>query len=199
MNRLALPAALLACALGGTLAACNRTADPLDAFRATCRDLQSKGQLKAGLAIDDCARDLKSAADADDPTRRADELAARIQALVQQGQGKPAQTPDELRQAILAVQLLGRAAAPPVIARFQASRDPELRLAYAKALVGMCFEDCAAKKWDCIIPALLEGITPDKPEEVRSASAQGLARCSGKEYGDDAAAWNSWYATVKSP
>ena len=198
MNR---PSTLLAAALLAlapvALAGCKTAADPLAPFRKQCQDLQAKGELKAGLALEDCAKSLKTASDENDPARRADALAARLQPLAQQAAGKPLEAQDELRLAVGEVQALGKPAVAPLQARFEASRDPEVRIALAKALVSLCFDDCAAQKFDCIVPALLEGLGKDKPVEVRAVSVQGLARCTGKEYGDDPAAWTSWWASVK--
>ncbi len=194
MNRTPLIGLLLSMT---AIAACKTAVDPLDEYRATCRTLQAQGQLRAGLAIDDCAKQLKTAADESDPAKRADELAGRIQALVQEQKGKEGPPRDELRQAIAAVQALGKPAAPALQTRFEASHDPDLRIALAKALVGICYEDCAKQKFDCIVPALLEGATSDKPAEIRQASLKSLASCTGKEFGDDAAAWTSWWASVK--
>ena len=179
------------------ISACKTAVDPLDEHRATCRALQAQGQLRAGLAIDDCAKQLKAAADENDPARRAEELVGRIQALVQEQKGKEGPPRDELRQAIAAVQALGKPAAPSLQSRFEASHDADLRIALAKALVGICYEDCAKQKFDCIVPALLEGTTADKPAEIRQASLKSLASCTGKEFGDDAAGWTSWWASVK--
>jgi hypothetical protein len=40
--------------------ACNRGPDPLAAQRKTCQDLADQKALKAGLTVDDCAKQLKA-------------------------------------------------------------------------------------------------------------------------------------------
>jgi hypothetical protein len=44
--------------------ACKKTPDPLADQRKTCQDLSDQKALKAGLSVDDCAKQLKSASDA---------------------------------------------------------------------------------------------------------------------------------------
>src|SRR2546422_2059679 len=68
-------------------AACGQKPDPLAAHRATCEKLQKAGQLKKGLAIDDCASQLKAAADASDPKLRSAEILDRLAALTAKGRG----------------------------------------------------------------------------------------------------------------
>ena len=187
--------AVVAAALASS--ACKHADDPLEPFRKQCTDLQTQGALKAGLAIDDCAKALKVTADENDPATRAEGLIARMQALVNQGAGKPGPQQDELRVVTAEVQTLGKPAAPVLQSHLAASHDPDLRLALANAMIGICFDDCTAQKYDCIVPALLEGMAADKPAEVRQVSVVGLTRCTGKSYGDDPAAWTNWWASVK--
>ena len=184
----------LVCA-GLSIAACKSgPPDPLDEHRKACKDLESAKQLRAGLTVEECAKELKAAADARDPARRAEELTQRLAALVLAGKGSsdPSQR-QELRDTMIAVQGLGKPAVPALQARMSGSQDPELRIAVAKALVHICGGDCNAQEWSCIVPALLEGISSDKPGEVRLESIKGLTRCTGKEFGDDAAAWRAWW------
>lgn len=191
-------ASILACVL--VLAACARPPDPLELFRATCRGLQEKKELKEGLSIEQCAKDLKAASDADDPVRRAEELLTRLEALVQKGKaGQSTTHQQELRDAVLSLQLLGRFAVPQLKAKLEASPDADLRIAVARALVGICSTECAQERYDCIVPALLEGTGDDKPPEVRQESLRGLARCTGKGFGGDLKAWRDWYAALPPP
>ena len=168
--------------------------DPLDEHRASCRDLEAKKQLRAGLTVEECAKELKLVADVRDPARRAEELTQRVAALVLAGKGSndPSQR-QELRDALIAVQGLGKPAVPALQARMTGSQDPDLRIAVARALVHICGADCNTQQWSCIVPALLEGLTTDKPGEVRLESIKGLTRCTGKELGDDPAAWRAWW------
>lgn len=171
--------------------------DPLDEHRKACRDLEAAKQLRAGLTVEECAKDLKSAADARDPARRAEELTQRLAALVLAGKGSsdPSQR-QELRDTLIAVQGLGKPAVPALQARMNGSQDPDLRIAVARALVHICGADCNTQSWSCIVPALLEGISSEKPAEVRLESIKGLTRCTGKEFGDDPAAWRAWWSAT---
>lgn len=177
------------------LSACKSTPDPLAEQRKTCEQLAADKQLKAGLSIDACAQQLKAQADAADPARRAEELVDRAQGLVLQGRDKrDAANQLELRDVLTALAGLGRPAVAPTLSRLKASNDPELRIALAKVLVSTCSSDCASARYDCIVPALLEGTTYDKPSEVRKESEKGLVHCTGEQLGDDPAAWRSWWA-----
>jgi hypothetical protein len=184
-----------------SLVACKKADDPLEPFRKQCLDLKTSGSLKAGLSTDDCATQLKASFELNDPTKRAEELATRMQAVSTQAAGKSTQeaqgAADELRGLISELQILGKPAASIVQAHFEASRDPDLRIAYARALVGLCFDDCATQKYGCIVPALMEGLGMDKPPEARQVAVAGLARCTGKNLGEDPAAWTTWWASVK--
>jgi hypothetical protein len=189
----------LACLAGCTLAACQKGVDPLDEHRAACRELESKKQLRAGLTIDECAKELKAAAEARDPARLAEEGVQRIAALVLAGKGSldPGKK-QELADAIVSVERLGKPAVPALNARLNGSQDLELRDAVAKALVTICALDCLKQEWSCIIPALLEGALPEQPFEARRDSIKSLTRCTGKELGEDPAAWRSWYSSVSA-
>ena len=185
---------LLATLLLGSLA-CNRAPDPLDEHRKACKELEASKSLRAGLSIEECARDLKAAADARDPARRAEELSQRLAALVIAGKSNADATQrQELRDTLIALQGLGKPAVPALQQRLTGSQDGDLRIAVAKALVNICGEDCSKQQYSCIVPALLEGTTSDRPTEVRLESIKGLSRCTGKEYGDDPAAWRAWWA-----
>jgi hypothetical protein len=187
-------ASLLAVSLA--LCACTKAPDPLEEHRKACRDLQASKSLREGLSIEECAKELKAASDARDPARRAEELTQRIAALVIAGKsGADASQKQELKDAIAAVELLGRPAVPALQERLGGSQDADVRIAVAKALVHICASDCQAQTFSCIVPALLEGTTADKPSEVRIESIRGLTRCTGKEYGDDPPAWRAWWAT----
>lgn len=169
--------------------------DPLAEHRKTCQDLQDAKALRAGLTIDDCARELKARADLADPVRQADELIARISTLVGQGKGKAdAAQQSELRDSVSKLKELGKPAVPATLAKMKQSGDADLRIALAKALVGICAGDCAERKFDCIVPALLEGTGEDKPHEVRLEAQKGLTHCTGEQLGDDPAAWKKWWA-----
>lgn len=177
------------------LSACKSTPDPLAEQRKTCAQLAADKQLKPGLTLDACAAQLKAQADATDPVRRAGELVDRVQGLVGQGRDKrDAAGQLELRDVLSGLAELGRPAVAPALSRMKASADPELRIALAKALVAICAPDCAAAKFDCIVPALLEGTTGDKPAEVRREAEKGLTHCTGEQLGDDPAAWSRWWA-----
>jgi len=166
--------------------------DPLAEQRALCKELRSRSELRKGLSIDECAKELKDRAELDDPARKAQELVDRVVRLVQQGHGKPAAA--ELRDAIGELKTAGRPAVAPALSEMQSSIDPELRLALARVLVSTCAEDCSSGRYDCIVPALLEGVTDDKPADVRWESEKGLMRCTGQQLGDDPRAWRKWWA-----
>ena len=70
--------------------ACNRAPDPLAEHRKTCEQLLEQKALKAGLSVENCAKELKSRADLNDPARRAEDVVDRIAQLVTAGKGKPA-------------------------------------------------------------------------------------------------------------
>jgi hypothetical protein len=180
-------AALLVCCLA---AGCRR--DPLGEYRATCSKLRDEDALRPGLSLDDCAGELKSRADLADPARRAEELVDRIARLVVEGSGKPTRL--ELRDALADLKELGRPAEAPALLRLRSSTDAELRIALARVLVGICADDCARRRFDCIVPALLEGTGEERPPEVRVESEKALARCTGERIGDDRAAWRAWWA-----
>ena len=175
--------------------ACARAPDPLAEQRATCEQLYSQKALRAGLSVEECAKDLKARADLADPDRRASELIERVGRLIGAGKDKPSPgQQDELRDSLLALQGLGRPAAAPTLAKMKAATDKDLRIALAKVLVNVCAEDCAGGRYDCIVPALLEGISEDKPSPVRLQAERGLQRCTREELGDDPAAWRAWWA-----
>jgi hypothetical protein len=171
---------------------CNRAPDPLAEHRHACAQLAEQKALRAGLSIDDCAKELKARADLADPVRQAEELVDRIARLVAAGKSKPA--PAELKDAQLSLQALGRPAVAPTLARLKGSGDADLRLAVAKVLVNLCASDCAAAKYDCIVPALLEGVGDDKPADARREAEKALLRCTGEQFGDDPSAWRRWWA-----
>lgn len=178
--------------------ACHRPPDPLDPFRESCKVLQARKELKEGLSIDVCAKNLFDAAQVADPARRAEELTARIEGLVKQGKsGADAAQRMELRDAVAAVQGLGKPAVAALMQRLTTSPDPDLRIAVAKALVGICADDCPREKFDCIVPALLEGTADGLPPEVQLESQRGLFRCTGKGFGNDPKAWREWWAGLK--
>jgi hypothetical protein len=178
--------------------ACAGKPDPLAAHRATCEQLQKSGQLKKGLALDACAQQLKAAADAADPRTHANEALDQLAAVVVKGRGSKDESQlAAVRAAVEAVQRLGRPAAPAALERMESSRDAEFRVAVAKALVNVCAADCGLADYSCIVPALLEGVSDDKPVEVRREAEKGLLRCTGQEIGDDPAAWKKWWAERK--
>jgi hypothetical protein len=178
-------------ALGG----CKRTRDRLDAERAQCRALAEAKQLRAGLGIEDCAAQLKAIADASDPAVRAGDLMDQAQALVSKSRGTGAFLQHrEVSRILSELQQLGRPAVPAMLRRLSTSRDLDLRIALARVLVVLCSEDCGQRRWDCIVPAMLEGTTDDKPAEVRISATRGLERCTQQPFGDDAAAFRRWYA-----
>jgi hypothetical protein len=173
------------------LIACNKAPDPLAEQRALCRTLEAKHELRSGLGVDECARKLKEAADLNDPAHKASDLVDRIVALaIQGGPGDRA----ELRDAQDSLERIGRPAVAPTLSRMQASPDGDARLALARVLVGICGGDCADRKFDCIVPALLEGTGDDRPPEARREAELGLTRCTGEQLGDDPAAWRKWWS-----
>lgn len=186
--------ALLAAALCAATA-CKPAPDPLEDQRKACRELDASKSLRAGLTVEECAKELKAAADARDPARRAEELTQRLAALVIAGKSSADATQrQELRDTLVAVQGLGKPAVPALQQRMAGSQDPDLRIAVARALVNICGEDCALQRYSCIVPALLEGTTTDKPAEVRLESVRGLSRCTGQTFGDDPQAWRAWWS-----
>ena len=172
---------------------CKRAPDPLAGPRAQCASLAAAKELKTGITIEDCAKELHAA----DPAVRVLALLDQTQALVAAGKGKAPQTGAQrqaLAEALQGIANLGRPAVAPALARMTASKDSDLRIALARVLVALCIDDCAQQKWDCIVPALLEGVTPDRPQEVRTAAVRGLNNCTQQLIGDDPAAWRKWYA-----
>ncbi|MBS2025834.1 MAG: HEAT repeat domain-containing protein [Deltaproteobacteria bacterium] len=187
---------LIALVIVAALTACNRPPDPLAPFIATCKELEASRSMKAGLTIEQCAKELKQNADAADPALHAGELVARIEALIKAGKSdSDASHRLELRDAIIAVQDVGKPAVPLLMERLK-SPDGDLRIAVAKALINVCADECQAQKFDCIVPALLEGTRDGLPPEVRIESVKGLTRCTGKGFGDDAKAWREWWETA---
>src|SRR5438128_461160 len=159
-------------------AACGQKSDPLAEHRATCEKLQKAGQLKKGLAIEECAKQIKAAADASDPKLRAAEILDRLAALTAKGRAaKDEANTAAIRDLVQALQRLGKPAAQPALARLEASPDPDFRIAVAKALVAVCSDDCGTGDYACIVPALLEGTSDDKPADVRREAEKGLMRC----------------------
>src|SRR3954468_14829860 len=189
MQRIAwtLPAALL---LAFSLS-CQKPPDPLAEQRALCRALEEHHQLRAGLSVDECARKLKETADLNDPARKAAELADRIVQLATHGR---ATEKVEMRDAQDSLQRLGRPAVAPAMSRLQGTPDAVARIALARVLVGICGSDCADRKFDCIVPALLEGTTDEVPPEARREAELGLYHCTGEQFGNDASAWRKWWS-----
>jgi hypothetical protein len=171
--------------------ACSRTPDPLAEQRAVCSGLEQNHQLRPGLGVDECARKLKETADLNDPARKAADLVDRVVQLAVQGQlgGRT-----ELRDAQESLQRIGRPAVASALSRLQASPDSNARLALARVLVGICGADCVDRKFDCIVPALLEGTSDDRPPEARREAERGLLHCTGEQFGDDPAAWRKWWS-----
>lgn len=189
-----MPRVLVALAAVACASACKRPPDPFAAQRAACAQLAAAHQLRAGLTVESCARELQQRQDAADPARHAEELAVRAEALVQQGRVTP--TPaqrEELRQVLAELQGQGPAAIAPLQARLRSS-DADLRIAAARVLVSLCAGECGEGSLACIVPALLEGTGDDRPPEVRRESMKGLRHCTGAEIGDDPAAWRRWWA-----
>jgi HEAT repeat protein len=170
---------------------CTKAPDPLADQRALCRALEQQHELRPGLGVEECARKLKEAADLDDPGRKAADLVDRIVRLATDGRatGKA-----ELRDAQESLQRIGRPAMVPALSRLQATPDPGARIALARVLVGICGPDCADRKFECIVPALLEGTTDEVPPEARREAERGLYRCTGEQFGDDPAAWRKWWS-----
>jgi HEAT repeat protein len=170
---------------------CQKPPDPLAEQRAVCRALEQNHQLRAGLAVDECAQKLKETADLNDPARKAVDLVDRVVQLAVTGRQSERA---ELRDALDSLQGLGRPAVTPALSRLLASPDSNARLALARVLVGICGQDCAERKFDCIVPALLEGTGDDRPPEARREAERGLMRCTGEQFGDDPAAWRKWWS-----
>jgi|SRR5438270_8038449 len=185
------PRTLLLCGLTALSVSCKKPADPLAEQRAVCTGLEQQHQLRPGLSVDECARKLKETADLNDPARKAAELADRIVRLATQGR---AAEKVELRDAQDSLQGLGRPAVAPAMFRLQGTQDPVARIALARVLVGICGADCAERKLDCIVPALLEGTSDDVPPEARREAELGLYHCTGEQFGDDARAWRKWWS-----
>jgi HEAT repeat protein len=170
---------------------CTKPPDPLAEQRAVCRALEQNHQLRPGLAVDECARRLKETADLNDPARKAVDLVDEVVQLAMAGRETDR---TRLRGALDSLQQLGRPAVAPALSRLLASPDSNARLALARVLVGICGEDCAERKFDCIVPALLEGTSDDRPPEARREAERGLMRCTGEQFGDDPAAWRKWWS-----
>jgi hypothetical protein len=181
----------IACLLALLAICCTKTPDPLAEQRAQCRALEEKHELRPGLAVDECARKLKETADLNDPSRKAAELVDRIVQLATHG---GASDKVELRDAQASLERIGRPAVEPTLSRLKANATSEARLALARVLVGVCGTDCADRKFDCIVPALLEGTSDDLPPEARREAEVGLTRCTGEQFGDDPTAWRKWWS-----
>jgi hypothetical protein len=169
-------------------------ADPLAEQRKTCQQLANDKQLRAGVSVDDCARQLQQAESRVEPGRQAEELADRLQQLVAASHQRPDPSQEEqLNLVVSKLQGLGRAAVPPALSMMTTSIDPDLRAPLARVLTTVCAADCAAHKFDCIVPALLEGTSDDKPADVRRDSAAALAHCTGETVQGEASAWRKWW------
>ncbi len=177
--------------LAAGLAGCKRAPDPLADQRALCTTLEEQKQLRQGLTVQKCAEELKAAADLKDPVRRAEELVDRAAVLASAGRNTGEV---ELKDALAALEQIGRPAVLPALAKMKSSGSAEARLALAKVLVATCAADCAEAKYSCIVPALLEGLSPDKPGDVQRKIEATLTRCTGEELGDDPQAWRKWWA-----
>lgn len=170
-------------------------ADPLEAQRKTCQQLAADKQLRAGVSIDDCVRQLHEADSRVDAGRQAEELTDRLQALVAAAhQHRDASQDQQLNVVVTKLQGLGRAAVPPALSMMTSSIDPDLRAPLARVLASACAADCASRRFDCIVPALLEGTSEDKPADVRRDSAAALARCTGETLAGEPSAWRKWWA-----
>lgn len=177
------------------LSACQQKADPLSEQRAACQALADRKELKSGLTVEECAQKLKAAAEANDPARKAEERVQRLAALVLAAKGseEPARL-QEIRDARLDIEALGRPAVPSLQARLKGSQEPAVRAEVARVLVRLCADECKQEKQACLVPALLEGVGADRTEDVRKESFEYLANCTGKSLGQDAQAWRSWWA-----
>ncbi len=113
------------------------------------------------------------------------------------GQKDPKKNGDEMRAAVDSLTILGRPAVAPSLARLESSSDTEFRAGVARALVSICMSDCAKSDYNCIVPALLEGVTEALPSDVRMVSVRSLQTCTGQQLGDDPPAWRKWWADLK--
>lgn len=177
-------------------AACkDAVADPLAGQRQTCQKLAADKQLKPGVSIDDCARQLQEADTRVDAGRQAEELTDRLQQLVAASKRRrDASLDQELVVVVSRLQGLGKAAVPAALSMMTTSIDPDLRAPLARVLASTCASDCAAHKFDCIVPALLEGTSDDKAADVRRDSAAALSRCTGEKVVGEPSAWRKWWA-----
>ena len=186
--------------------ACRAAPDPLAEHRATCEKLQKAGQLKKGLALEDCAKRLKAVADAQKPPReqildslghaQAEDLLENLAKAVSAARADLTKRP-AVRDAVSALRQLGRPAIEPALAQMQSSIDGDFRAAIAEALSKTCAADCADKNFTCIVPAFLEQLREGLPAQTRHEAAEGLARCTGEKLGEDAGAWRKWWAGRK--
>jgi hypothetical protein len=182
------------------LTACQQQADLLAEQKAACKELADKKELRAGLTIDECAKQLKAAAEASDPVRKAEERVQKLAALVLANKGSTDfAKQQEVRDARLDVERLGRPAVAPLQARLKGSQDPAVRVEVARVLVRLCADECKGEHPNCLVPALLEGIGKERPVEVRAESFEALATCTGKTLGQDEQAWRSWWAGQAQP
>jgi hypothetical protein len=180
--------------------ACKRAPDGLEEQRAACKELIDKGQAKAGLTVEQCAIQLKAAADAHDPGKKAEESVQRLSALVLSAKGaSDPMKQQELRDAVLAVERIGRPVVPALQSRLSGSGDPEVRAAAARSLARVCWSDCRDQKLDCVVPALIELLSAERSEEERADAAIRLGTCTGKEIGADQAAWRSYWSSRTAP
>ncbi len=182
------------------VSACKNAAavpDPLAGQRKICQQLAADKQLRAGVSVDDCARQLQAADSRADSSRQAEELANRLQQLVaashQQGSSQGEQDA-QLNVVVAKLQGLGKAAVPMALSMMTTTIDPDLRAPLARVLSTVCAADCAAGNFDCIVPALLEGTSDDKPSDVRRDSAAALARCTGEKVKGEPSAWRKWWS-----
>jgi hypothetical protein len=177
-------------------AACNRSPDPLASYRATCEQLATQKQLKTGLTVEECAHQIKENADRNDPNRKAQELVDRLSRLSAQSDGKP--VANEVRDSLNQLAALGRPAVPVLLAQLKTSKDSQLRFALSRVLANTCAADCGFGPFDCIVPALLEGMSAERPADERHQAAQDLLTCTGEKFGDDGAAWRKWWSEKSS-